>query len=54
VSVRVPPHSSFAADEFCRGFDTGGGRKLAAGINHLPATDVDVFAARFEARFRAG
>jgi len=52
VSVRVPPHSPVAADEFCRGFDTGGGRKLAAGINHLPATDVDRFAARFEARFR--
>jgi hypothetical protein len=52
VSVRVPPHSPVAADEFCRDFDTGGGRKLAAGINHLPATDFDRFAARFEARFR--
>ena len=52
VSVRVPAHSPVAADEFCRDFDTGGGRKLAAGINHLPATDVDGFASRFEARFR--
>jgi hypothetical protein len=52
VSVRVPPHSPVAADEFCRDFDTGGGRKLAAGINHLPATAVNGFAARFEARFR--
>jgi hypothetical protein len=52
VSVRVPPHSPVAADEFCRGFDTGGGRRLAAGINNLPATDVDRFAARFEAQFR--
>ena len=52
VSVRVPAHSPVAADEFCRDFDTGGGRKLAAGINRLPATDVDGFAARFEARFR--
>jgi len=52
VSVRVPAHSPVAADEFCRGFDTGGGRKLAAGINRLPAADVDRFAARFEARFR--
>jgi len=52
VSVRVPAQSPVSADEFCRGFDGGGGRKLAAGINHLPATDVDGFAARFEARFR--
>lgn len=52
VSVRVPAQSPVAADEFCRGFDTGGGRKLAAGINRLPATDVDRFADRFEARFR--
>jgi hypothetical protein len=53
VSVRVPAQSPVAADEFCRGFDTGGGRRLAAGINRLPAMDVDRFAARFEARFRA-
>ena len=52
VSVRVPARSAVMADEFCRGFATGNGRKLAAGINHLPATDVDRFAARFEAQFR--
>ena len=52
VSVRVPARSPVAADEFCRAFETGGGRKRAAGINHLPATDVDRFAAGFEARFR--
>ena len=54
VSVRVPAHRPIGADEFCRGFGTGGGRKLAAGINHLPAADVDRFAASFEARFRTG
>jgi len=54
VSVRVPPQHPVAADEFCRGFPTGGGRKLAAGINHLPAAELDRFAASFEARFRAG
>jgi len=54
VSVRVPAQRPVAADEFCRGFDTGGGRKLAAGINHLPATELDRFTARFEARFRTG
>ena len=52
VSVRVPARSPVTADEFCRGFETGGGRKLAAGINHLPAADVDRLAASFEARFR--
>jgi hypothetical protein len=54
VSVRVPPSHSIAADEFCRNFATGGGRRLAAGINHMPATDLDGFAASFEARFRSG
>ncbi len=52
VSVRVPEGSPVAADEFCRGFETGDGRKRAAGINHLPATDIDRLAASFEARFR--
>jgi hypothetical protein len=52
VSVRVPAGSRVAADEFCRGFETGGGRTLAAGINHLPSADVDRLAACFEARFR--
>jgi hypothetical protein len=54
VSVRVPERRPVTADEFCRTFDTGGGRKTAAGINHLPASDVDRFAASFEARFRTG
>lgn len=52
VSVRVLAHRPVAADEFCPGFGTGGGRKRAAGINHLPAADVDRFAASFEACFR--
>ena len=52
VSVRVPEGSPVAADEFCRGFATGDGRKRAARINDLPATDVDRLAASFEARFR--
>lgn len=51
VSVRVPARSAVGADEFCRTFDTGGGRKLAAGINHLPEANLDAFAARFTARF---
>jgi hypothetical protein len=51
VSVRVPVQSVMGADEFCRTFDTGGGRRLAAGINDLPAADVDNFAARFTSCF---
>jgi nanoRNase/pAp phosphatase (c-di-AMP/oligoRNAs hydrolase) len=52
VSVRVPSHSAVDASAFCRDFETGGGRKLAAGINHLPHTEVDRFAAAFDACFR--
>jgi single-stranded DNA-specific DHH superfamily exonuclease len=52
VSVRVPAGGRVTADEFCRGFATGGGRKLAAGINHLPAANVDRLTAAFEAHFR--
>jgi len=52
VSIRVPAQSPVAADEFCRGFATGGGRKRAGGINDLPATELDRFANAFETRFR--
>lgn len=51
VSVRVPAESAVSAAEFCGGFETGGGRKSAGGINYLPEADLDRFAARFEARF---
>ncbi|QYY33087.1 acetyltransferase [Cupriavidus pinatubonensis] len=47
VSVRVPAHSATGAADFCRGFDTGGGRRLAGGINHLPDADVDRFTRSF-------
>ena len=53
VSVRVPESSPLAADEFCLGYPTGGGRKRAAGINHLPKPDVERMVAAFEARFAA-
>jgi hypothetical protein len=52
VSVRVPAGRSVSADEFCRGFDTGGGRKLAAGIDCLQDADLSSFVERFEARYR--
>ncbi len=51
VSVRAPLNNKTGADELCRQFDTGGGRKAAAGINFLPATDLDRFTAAFKAQF---
>jgi hypothetical protein len=54
VSVRVPRDFSVSAEAFCRRFPTGGGRKTAAGINHLPSEEFDSFATAFEQQFRAG
>ncbi|MGC2518376.1 MAG: acetyltransferase [Burkholderiales bacterium] len=51
VSVRVPAESPVSAAEFCGGFETGGGRRSAGGINYLAEADLDRFVARFEARF---
>ena len=51
VSVRVPRESSVSAEAFCRRFPTGGGRKTAAGINHLPAPELDAFARDFTQQF---
>jgi hypothetical protein len=45
-SLRVPASASLEADAFCRGFATGGGRKRAAGINRLPAQELESFARR--------
>jgi hypothetical protein len=53
VSVRVPAHSPMGASDFCRTFESGGGRKLAGGINHLPESAIDRFANSFEACFGA-
>ena len=50
VSVRVPPSRLISADAFCREFETGGGRKLAAGIDCLQDGNVASFVQRFEAR----
>ncbi len=52
VSVRVPAGRAVSAVEFCREFETGGGRKLAAGIDCLHDAEVDDFFERFEARYR--
>ena len=47
VSVRAPLANKTGADELCRRFDTGGGRKAAAGINALPEARIPDFVAAF-------
>jgi hypothetical protein len=51
VSVRAPLTTKAGADDLCSRFDTGGGRKGAAGINHLPDSEFDRFVASFYAVF---
>ncbi len=51
VSVRAPMNNKTGADELCRQFDTGGGRKAAAGINQLPEKDLARFTQQFFAAF---
>ena len=51
VSVRAPLSNKTGADELCRQFETGGGRKAAAGINFLPASDLDKFTEAFKKQF---
>ncbi len=47
VSVRAPMVAKSGADELCSQFETGGGRKGAAGINHLPEAELGRFNAAF-------
>ena len=51
VSVRAPLANREGADELCRQFPTGGGRKAAAGINNLPESAYDAFVRAFRAAF---
>ena len=51
VSVRAPLTNRTGADELCRAFPTGGGRKAAAGINNLPEELFDEFVAKFKAKY---
>lgn len=46
VSIRAPLNNRSGADEVARQFLTGGGRKAAAGINSLPAEQLDAFIAK--------
>lgn len=51
VSVRAPINNRTGCDDLCRQFETGGGRKAAAGINRLPASELDRFASAMAAQF---
>lgn len=51
VSVRAPLNNKMGADALCRRFPTGGGRAGAAGINQLPAGQVDIFIRAFNEVF---
>jgi len=52
VSVRAPMLAKSGADTLCSQFETGGGRKGAAGINHLPEAELARFTAAFFDIFR--
>lgn len=54
VSVRAPRDNPNGADELCHQFDSGGGRKSAAGINHLPESGLERFLELFRAAFKSG
>jgi len=47
VSVRAPLNNKQGADELCKEFPNGGGRKGAAGINCLPEEQLSHFISRF-------
>ena len=52
ISVRAPLTDNSGADELCSLFTTGGGRKSAAGINHLPLDQLSTFITAFEQKYR--
>lgn len=51
VSVRAPLMTKSGADELCRKFPTGGGRKAAAGINCLDEDKLNEFVDCFKQTF---
>jgi hypothetical protein len=51
VSVRAPLTNKTGADELCTAFATGGGRKGAAGINHLPFDAMPAFIDAFTKQY---
>jgi len=51
VSVRAPYNRKHGADDLCRQFSTGGGRKAAAGINALAQDELGRFIDLFNLQF---
>ena len=51
ISVRAPLSNKTGADELCALFPTGGGRKSAAGINHLPKEQLADFIQQFSKKY---
>ncbi|MEQ1772463.1 MAG: acetyltransferase [Burkholderiales bacterium] len=51
VSVRAPVSHPHGADELCSRFETGGGRKGAAGINLLPSSKLTAFVGAFRSAY---
>ncbi|WP_461517632.1 DHH family phosphoesterase [Porticoccus sp.] len=51
VSVRASLNNRRGAADLCRSFPTGGGREAAAGINDLPADQLNTFIDAFEASY---
>jgi hypothetical protein len=51
ISVRAPLANKTGADELCRQFPTGGGRKAAAGVNRLPPNQLNAFQEAFQKQF---
>ena len=51
ISVRAPLVNKAGADELCSMFASGGGRKGAAGINHLPYEELPFFITEFEKKY---
>ncbi|MFW2368282.1 MAG: acetyltransferase [Desulforhopalus sp.] len=47
ISVRAPLDNKRGADTLCKLFPTGGGRAAAAGINSLPADQLELFIEKF-------
>lgn len=51
VSVRSAKPDSHPANLLCERFDSGGGRRAAAGVNALPSTQIDAFIDAFSTYF---
>ncbi|MDD4914049.1 MAG: DHH family phosphoesterase [Methylococcales bacterium] len=51
VSVRAPLNRKTGADELCARFPSGGGRKAAAGINHLAEQQLTAFIDAFRLQY---